>query len=135
MLHSQGFGDGAVIRRHHVVVVVVWKLVAQPIAGFAGLAVPDLVREDDVVPRGIQELPRPEEHAGELLGQERLARSPGPVKDQHRVVSLQCAHRGVVKPQFRQRFAAVEAEIANGEVGLDGRRIVGGGRGEGDQQE
>ena len=65
MVHPEPLGHQPVLRLHHVGIGVAREAGPQAVARFAGLPVADPVRENEVVPVGIQQLARPEEHAPE----------------------------------------------------------------------
>ena len=82
----------------------------------------DPVRENEVVPVGVQQLARPEEHAPERFVQKGAAAAAGAVQDEHRVahhagrVAGRAAQRGVMQPELGQGLAGGEAEIADDEI-------------------
>src|SRR5947209_6987624 len=84
-----------------------------------------------VVAYRVEELPRPEEHARELRREELCARAARPVHDEDGIaddaslVARGSPNRRVVQFQFRQALAASEMKVADDEITLDGRRIVG----------
>jgi hypothetical protein len=67
VVHLEAVSEQEMLGPHHVPVIVVGELHAQSVAGFAGLAVTDVVRKDYVVAAGIQQLARAEQNAGELV--------------------------------------------------------------------
>src|SRR5947209_10689619 len=131
MVNVELLGEQTVLRRDHVVVGVTREARAQAVGGFARLAVADAVRQDDEEARRVEELPRPEEHARELRREELCARAARPVHDEDGVaddaslVARGSPNRRVVQFQFRQALAASEMKVADDEITLDGRRIVG----------
>ena len=70
MIDLEPFGHEAVLRSHHVVVIVLRKARMQPVAGLARPAVTDTVGKDDVVTARIEELPAAKQHVGELRREE-----------------------------------------------------------------
>ena len=125
----QPLGHEPVLRQDHVVVPVAWKPGAQSVARFGGATVSDVVREDEVMARGIERLPRAVQLAGEEGRQKLAARAARSVEDEHRVphhagrIAAGTAQRQVMQSQLRQRLAAREAEVAEHEGGgVSGRR-------------
>ncbi len=135
VIDLQSFGEQAVLRFDHVGVAVLRKLRAQAVAGFGGLAVPDAVGQHDEVASGVERLSGAKQLTRELGPDELRAAAAGAVTDEHGIahdalgVLLRCAQRPIVNPQFRQRFAVREMEIAQHEVAFDRGRVVGGLRG------
>jgi len=62
----QPFRQQPVLRRHHVAIAVLRERRPQSVARLARLAVADVVHDHDVVRRGVQQLARAEQLAGEL---------------------------------------------------------------------
>jgi hypothetical protein len=59
MIYSQPFFQHLVLQQNHVVVVVLRKTSVQAVAGFAGFSVTDVIRQNNVLARDIERLPRP----------------------------------------------------------------------------
>src|SRR6188474_2398108 len=101
---------------YHVVVRVLRKTSAKAVARFARLAMSYRIGDHDVVLRGVEELPRPEELSGERAARESCARSGRPVEHEHGVVHDSTAVSGrttegvIMNAQFRQHFAGLECE-------------------------
>jgi hypothetical protein len=90
----------------------------QAIAGFAGVAVADAVGQDDKEFRGVEELTRTEEAAGEERREEVSAAAGGAVHDEDGVSDLTgvifdgLTKRGKVDIQLREGgLAALEGEV------------------------
>ena len=66
MVDAEPVRQQLVLRRDHVVVVVLRKACAQSVAGLAGLAVSNVVGQDDEVAIHVEQLPRTEQHTGKL---------------------------------------------------------------------
>src|SRR5271154_4196951 len=104
------------LRRHHVVVVILRKVRVHTVAGLAGFSVTDVIRQNDVVAGDIEELSRAKQHAGELRREELFAGPAGAVQKQHGVCdsAVRVAHRsakgGVVHSQLRQGFTRLETD-------------------------
>jgi hypothetical protein len=117
MVYLQPINQQLMLRGHHVVVVVMRKSHMQSIAGFAGLPMPDPIRQDDVVARRVEQLARPKQHARELRRDELLARASGSVKHHDRVrnsaagIALRRAEGRVVQPQAGQHFTGTEVKV------------------------
>ena len=117
------------LRFDHVAIAVARKFCVESIARLAGLAVAEIVRQDEKVARGVQRLARVKKFARELGPQEIAAISSGPVKDQHRILNAaefinprrtECA---VMHPQIRQDFSRSKMKITKDEIrGLHWRK-------------
>ena len=64
--HSEPFRNKTVLGRHHVVVIVAWEGGAQPIRRLGGPAGSQGIRQDDIMPRGVQRLARTKKLPAEL---------------------------------------------------------------------
>ncbi len=90
---------------------------------------PEVVRQDDEIPIGIEQLALAEEASGVALAQESAARASSAVQNQHGVphhsvwILLRTADSSVVQLHFREGLAALEAVVAGNEVGFDGDGI------------
>src|ERR1035438_10750655 len=117
MVYFQPIDEHLMLYSHHVVVVVMRKAGMQPIARFAGLPMPDPIRQDDVVAGHVEQLPRTKQHARELRRDKLLARASGSVKDHDGVrnpaagIAFWRAEGRVVLPQAWQYFAGAEVEV------------------------
>ena len=80
MIHAEALLQQALLREHHIVVIVLRKFCAQAIAGFAGLPVADAVGQHDVVALGIQRLAGAEQHIGKDGPHQAFARATGAVQ-------------------------------------------------------
>ena len=122
MVDVQSFGHQPVLGRDHVSVCVVGKVHAQPIGGLGGPAVTNVVREDDVVGRGVERLAGPVQ-LGEERVEELAAGTPGAVQDQYRVADVTGRvpagrpQREIVELERCQGFAVGEVEIVEQERG------------------
>jgi hypothetical protein len=123
VIDAEPFAEQLVLRVDHVSVRVLRESRVQPVTRLARLAMPDAVREDDVVLRCVEELARPEQLAAERPTREAAARPRRAVQYDDRVpndarcVALWLSERDVVNPQLRQRLAALELEVANDIIG------------------
>src|SRR5207244_11664824 len=77
------FGEQSVLRFDHVAIAVAREFCVESITWLAGLAVAEVVRQDEKVARGVQGLALVEKFARELGPQEIAAISGSSVKDQH----------------------------------------------------
>ena len=124
MIDPEVLGHEPVLRGHHVVVIVVGEARVEAVARLARVTVPDPIREDDVVARGVEQRAGSEQDVRELPRQELAARAAGAVQDEHRVgrvalgVAPEAAQRLVVEPELGQGVAGPEAEVADDEVAL-----------------
>ena len=131
MINSQFFGQQPVLRHHHVVIAVAGKPRMQAVAWFTGIAVADIVGQGQEVAPRVEGLLFAEELPGETVGEKTGAGAAGPVEDENRIIrfprgiAMQRPDGPVVDAQFRQRFAAIEFEVAEGEVALDRFGIIG----------
>ena len=84
----------------------------------------DVVRQDDEVLRGVEQLAGAEQFPGETVGEELRAGPGRAVHDQHGIahdaggVLLRRAERAVVHPQLGQRFTRGEPEVPEHDVAL-----------------
>src|SRR5579863_9968677 len=103
MIYAEPFFDEFVLRRHHVVVIVLREMGAHPVARLTRFAVADAVGKDDEVAARIEKLPRSEQHAGKDWLEESTSLTTGPVQNQDgiRHVTLAivygCANRLIVQ--------------------------------------
>ena len=90
----------------------------------------DAVRKDDEELGRVEQLPRPEEDARELLPQKSAPRPARAVHDEDgvaddaRLIFYGSPDGRVVQLQLRQDLAAAEAKVADHEVALRGRGIT-----------
>src|ERR1022692_3813405 len=85
MIHLQALRQQRVLRDHHVLVVVLRKMRVQAIARFAGSAVADAVRQDEIEATSVEQLALAEQDSGESVHQKAAPRTAGGVQDEHRV--------------------------------------------------
>ena len=109
MADAQVLGEQAILRHHHVVVIVFRKARAHSVRGPRRLAGPERIRNDDEIFGGIERLAGAEQLAREALAHHGLARAARAMQHQHRLARGR-AQRPVVQPQFRQHLAGVKAE-------------------------
>ncbi len=88
MVHAEAFLEQFVLRRDHVVVVVLRKVGVHPVARLAGFSVADVVGKDDEVAGGVEQLAGAEEDVGKLRGEELASGAAGAVQDQDGVGHL-----------------------------------------------
>src|SRR6478736_3684976 len=100
----------AILRLHHVVIVILRETRAQSIGGFRRFARPDGVRKNDEVGGGVERLARSEKFAAEIRAQKCTAGAVSGMEKQNRLAAAR-SHRGVVKAHLRQCFAGVKAEV------------------------
>src|SRR5258707_12366736 len=119
---AEPLDDESVVGMDDVVVRVMRKSPAQSIAWTTRLSMSDRVAQHDVVLRGIEWLPRPEQLTGED-GREKIVSRPGrAVKDEDGVahhaacVAPRTAQGPVVHAQDGQGLTAGELEIVNGKI-------------------
>ncbi len=130
VVHSQALGEQAVLQLDHVVVLVAGKTQAQAVAGLAGFTVAHVVRQDDEVFCGVEQLAGTEKHAGEGGSEELAAETIGAVKDQDSVVHLSTCvllrrtQSPIVQLEFRQSFARLEWKVFDDKISRPGRGIV-----------
>src|ERR1700685_371157 len=111
MIDVQVLGQQSVLRAHHVLIVVLREVSMQAVARLARGAVPDGVREDDVVARRIEQLSLAEQHPGEPRREKAAARAAGTVEEQHGVrytamlVATGLAQGREMQAQLRQCLA------------------------------
>src|SRR5579859_4647933 len=117
MIHAKPFGEQAMMRGDHVVVVVLREMRVQAVAGLRGFSVADAIRKNDVVAPGIQKLARAEKFVCKNRGEELMAGAAGTVQNQDRVgdaalrVLCRLSQCCVMQAQLWQRFAGAELEI------------------------
>ncbi len=95
---------------HHVVVVVLREPRPQAVGRLAARAGPDRVGDDDEVLGGVERLTRPEERAGEPVGEHALGAAGRAMQHQHRQ-ARGVADRRVAHPHLRHDLAGVEGEV------------------------
>src|SRR5260370_73931 len=106
------------MRRHHVVIVVLRKFRVQPVARLRRFPVPNPIRQNDVVLRRIQQLPRPKQFPRKLRLQKLRTRPARPMQNHHRIrhpplcVARRFAERSVVQPQLRQSLPIPQPRAA-----------------------
>ena len=111
MVDAQAFGEEAVLGFDHVAIAVFGKFGVKAVAGFAGFAVADAIRENQVIVSGVEELAFAEKFAGKFRAEE-IAAVPGcAVEDQDGVandsfvVTARCSQGAVMDSQIGQDFA------------------------------
>ena len=97
MVDVQALRHQRVLRRDHVVIVVMRKLRVQPVARLRRFSVADAVGKDDEIFRGIEQSARHEQHAGKLRAQELMPVAAGAVQDQHRIVDVARVRRAAAR--------------------------------------
>src|SRR5713226_1600880 len=123
MLHAQVLQQ-RMMRRHHVVIVILRKFRVQPVARLRRFPMPNPVRQNDVVLRRIQQLPRAKQFPRKLRLQKLRPRSPSPMQQHHRIrdpprcVASRFAERSVVQPQLRQSLPIPKPKILNNKLPL-----------------
>ena len=138
MVHAEPFGEQAMVRGDHVIVVVLRKMRVQAVAGLRRFSVADTIWKNDVIARRVEKLSRAEELAGKNGCEELMAGATGAVKNQNRVgdaalrIARGLAQGCVVQPKLWQRFAGAKLEIldhkfALGRGGSRGGVLCGGG--------
>ncbi len=129
MVHAQTVLEQFMLRRDHVIVVVLRKVRVQAVARLAGFSVADVVGKDDEVTRRVEELPGPEEDIGELWREELMTRAARAVKNQDGIgdfagrVFLGPAEGCVVQAEFGERLARLEVEVVCSVVAFGGRGL------------
>src|SRR5215472_6493341 len=124
MIHPERFGEQAVMRRDHVVVVVLREMRVETVAGLGRLSVADAVGKNDVVAPSIEKLPRTEQFAGKNGRKELMTRAARAMQDQNCVgdaslcIRRGLAQRGVMKAQFGQGFPGAKLEILHYKITL-----------------
>ena len=115
------------LRADHVVVVVVGKLHAEAVGGLGGLAVADVVGEDEEVFGDVEGLAGAEEDVGEDGVEQGVGVAAGAVEKEDGVVdvaggvAVRRAESEVVEVQLGEGFAGAEAEVMDVEASvLDG---------------
>jgi hypothetical protein len=123
VLYAESFLDQAVLRVDHVLVIVFRKRRLHAVGRLRRFSVADAVGNDDVVFRRIQRLAGAEQLAREARRQHARRRAARTVQHQHRLTG-RLADGGIMKAQFRHRFAGVEFEIFCDPVALLRRGVV-----------
>src|SRR5262245_13807062 len=130
MIDAEPFGQEPVLRRDHVVVVVVRKPGVKAVARLARLAVPDVVGKDDEIPGSIQQLSGTKENTAELRREKSASAPPRAVKYQYRIphyparISERLSERAVMKLQFRQFLTVLKAKATHREISLNGIQLL-----------
>ncbi len=88
MVDAESFEKHLVLRANHVVVVVLGKLHAQAIGGFGGVALADVVGEDEEVFLDVERLTWAEEDLGERGVEERVGVAAGAVEEKDGVIDV-----------------------------------------------
>ena len=131
MIDVQSLGDEFMLRIDHVLIAILRKARAHPVAGLGGFSVPDVVGQDDVILLDVEQPAGNKQHAGELRPQELVTAAACAMHDEHRVrdaarfVAHGRAQRRVMQAQRVERLAVGEFEILDDVVaflGGKGRR-------------
>lgn len=139
MVHTQPFSEQRVLRRHHVIIIVMRETGVQSVAWLRGFSMTDPVRQDDEILRRIEQAAGPEQHVGELRSQELVSISARAMQNENSVgdatasIAFWCSQRGVVQPQLGQALAGAEPEIPEREVSfscIQGERLSRAGTGQ-----
>ena len=115
------------LRRNHVVIVILRKAHAQSVGWFARLAVADVIGKDDVELRDVERLPGTEENVGKDGIQQRVGAAAGTVEQQDCVIGVACcipvgfAEREVVQFQLRNGLTAAKAEVRDDIIAIFNR--------------
>jgi hypothetical protein len=126
VIDVQSIQQHGVLAGDHVVVVVGGKVGVQAVGGLGGLAVADIVGQDQIKLRNVERLPWPEEHVGEHRVQQRRSIPAGAVEQQDRVgrvaggVPFRCSQSQVMQLQRGQGLARSETEIGDGVIAGSG---------------
>ena len=138
MVDVEAFDEHGVLGGDHVVIVVLGEVHAEAVGGFAGLAVADVVGEDEVVLGDVEGLAGAEEDVGEDGVEEGVGVAAGAVEEEDGVVGVAggvavgLAEGEVVEFELGEGFAGAEAEVFD-DVGavlggpLSGRGLGAGG--------
>jgi len=124
VIDAEALRDQQVLGKDHVVVAVAGKLRVHAVARLRRPAATEAVGQDEVVLRGVEDLPGPEELSRERRVEEVLAGACRTVEQQDRVrhmagaVALRSPERGVVQADLREYIAGLELEIACDEIGF-----------------
>ncbi len=121
VLDAEPFGQQAVLRRHHVVVVVARELGALAVRRLGRLSMADGIGNDDEVLGRVERLAGAEQFAAECRRQHARRGAGGAMQHQHRLAAG-CTDRGVAQLQFGHHLAGVELEVACDPAGLLGGR-------------
>ena len=129
MVHLQSLREKNLRRANHVRIIVVRKFRAQAVARFRGFseARAELVGENQIIFRRIEQLAGAEEHARERRNEPHAAGAIGAVQNQHGVgdaparVALRRAERRVVQPHLGKRLPVGKFEIVRDEIAFLGR--------------
>src|SRR3984893_19507401 len=102
-----------------------------PIARLARFSVTHVVRKDDEIAAGIEQLTGPKQHIGKLWSKKLAPGTAGAVQDEHGIghfalgVPLWLAKAHVVQPEFGESFARFEMEVAAHIIAFLGRSVGG----------
>src|SRR5689334_17754537 len=102
------------------------ELHVQPIARFAGLTVADIVRQNDEVFGGVEQLPRAEKLPAKGLREKCTPAAAGAVHNENGVghyargVLYRSTEGGVMQVQLRQRFVRGESKIGDHIIAFGG---------------
>jgi hypothetical protein len=124
MVDVQIVDEHLVLRADHVVVGVARELHAEAVRRLAGLAVADVVGEDDEIPGNVERLARAEEDVGEDGVEQGVSAAAGAVQQQDGIVSValgvavQRPEREVVEVHIGERLAGAEAEVMDVEASV-----------------
>ena len=113
----QAFEEHGVLGPNHVVVIVLGEVHAEAVGGLAGLAVADVVGEDDEELGDVERLAGAEEDVGEDRVEQRVGATAGAMEEQDGVIGMSSAiaawlaESEVVELQLGKGFAATEVEV------------------------
>src|SRR5215510_1668768 len=122
MLHAQPLREQEMVRRDHIVVIVLGKMCMHAIAGLQAFPVADPIGQDDEVALDIERLPGSVQFVSELWREELFAGSACSVKNKNRIrydtlrVASGLTQGAVVKAQLRHLLAGAELEVMGDEV-------------------
>src|SRR5438093_86346 len=85
MVDAQLFREKPILRRHHILVTITRKFGVQSVTRFAGLAVADIVRDNDEILFRIEQLSLSKKYPGKSSTQKLLVVATGSVENQHGV--------------------------------------------------
>ena len=119
VIDVEAFEEHGVLGGDHVVIVVLGEVHAEAVGGFGGLAVADVVGEDEEVFGDVEGLTGAEEDVGEDGVEERVGVASGAVQEEDGVVgvavgaAMGLAEGEVVEVQFFDRLAVLEVEVGD----------------------
>jgi hypothetical protein len=148
VIDMKAFHEHGVLAGDHVVVVVLGEVHAKAVGGFGGLAVADVVGEDEEIFGDVEGLTGAEEDVGEDGVEEGVGVAAGAVQEEDGVVGVAIgaavgfAEGDVVEVQLLDRLAVFEVEVGDvvgavlgGPFAWSGLRVGGCGRGREEREE